>query len=105
MLGSIVYLYLLDLENNLAIRQELIKDRFCKVIEEKVVKGGSENEQYMQYKLESIFTGKIYLTNNYLSPYNFCDLKTLEETIERLSSLMEDNKLESIKQLIDEVKA
>lgn len=105
MLGNIVYLYLLDLENNLAVRQELIKDRFCKVIEEKVVKGGNEDEKYIQYKLESLYTGKTYLTNNYLSPYRFCDLSALEETIEKISPLMQEDKLESIRQLIDEIKA
>lgn len=105
MLGNIVYLCLLDLESNLAIRQELIKERFCKVIEEKPVKGGNGDEQYIQYKLESIITNDIYLVNNYLSPYRFCDLNTLESKIEKVSPLIAKDKLEKMKQIIDEIKA
>lgn len=104
MLGNIVYLYALDLENTLAIRQELIKDRFCKIIEATKVAGSSNDEKYMQYKLQSLTTEKIYSVNNYLSSYSFCTLTELEECIEELSSLINENKLEEMKQILFEIK-
>ena len=104
MIGNIVYLYLLDLENTLAVRQELIKDRFCKVIEANAIKGGSNDEQYMQYKLQSLNSDRIYTTNNYLSPYRFCLLSELEESIENISSILREDKLEEMKQILEEIK-
>ena len=104
MIGNIVYLYLLNLENTLAVRQELIKDRFCKVIEANAIKGGSNNEQYMQYKLQSLNSDRIYTTNNYLSPYRFCLLSELEESIENISSILREDKLEEMKQILEEIK-
>ena len=104
MIGNIVYLYLLDLENTLAVRQELIKDRFCKVIEANAIKGGSNNEQYMQYKLQSLNSDRIYTTNNYLSPYRFCLLSELEESIENISSILREDKLKEMKQILEEIK-
>lgn len=105
MIGNIVYVYTLDLENNLAIRQELIEDRFCKIIEVNKIKGSTNDEKYMQYKLESLVTKKIYTVNNYLSPYSFCDLNTLEECIEKVSPIIETEKLEKIKEILNKVKA
>lgn len=104
MIGNIVYLYTLDLENTLAIRQELIKDRFCKIIEANKIKGSTNDEKYMQYKLESLATKKIYVINNYLSPYRFCTITDLEESIEKISSIMVEEKLNKINEIIAEIK-
>lgn len=104
MIGNIVYLYLMDLDNNLAVRQELIEDRFCKIIEENPVNSGNENEKYMQYKLESLVDGEVYTTNNYLSPYRFCSLQTLEKTIEELSSILEEDRKTIMLDTINKIK-
>ncbi len=104
MLGNIVYLCLLDIDNNLAIRQEVIEDRFCKVIEENYVKGGSNDEKYIQYKLKSLNSGEIYDINNYLSPYKFCNLQTLEETIEKLSNILQEERKEVMLNTINNIK-
>lgn len=103
MLGNIVYVFLLDLENQLAVRQELNKDRFCKVINSIAVKGGSNDEKYMQYELQSLTTNKVYKINNYLSPYKFCDLKDLEDTIEKLSIVLSEDNKNTMKQTIQEI--
>lgn len=104
MIGNIVYLYLLDLENTLAVRQELIKDRFCKVIEVNAIKDSNNDNKYMQYKLQSLNSGKTYTTNNYLSPYRFCLLSELEDSIESVSSIVREDKLETMKQILEEIK-
>ena len=104
MVGNIVYLYLLDLENNLAVRQEVIEDRFCKIIEENYVKGGNATERYLQYKLESLNSKEVYDTNNYLSPYKFCNLQTLEETIEKLSDILQEDRKKIMLDTIDKIK-
>ena len=107
MIGNIVYVYLLNLENTLAIRQEIIKDRFCKVIEAKAVKSGEGNEsdmKYMQYKLQSLHSNEIYNTNNYISPYRFCSLSELEQTIEKISPILQEDKLELMNNIIEEIK-
>ena len=104
MVGNIVYLYLLDLENNLAVRQEVIEDRFCKIIEENYVKGGNDTERYIKYKLESLNSKEIYNNNNYLSPYKFCNLQTLEETIEKLSDILQEDRKKIMLDTIDKIK-
>lgn len=104
MLGDIVYLYTLDLENTLAVRQELIKDRFCKIIEATKIKGSSNDEKYMQYKLESLTTKKVYIVKNYLSTYNFCNITELENSIEKVSSIINEEKLNKIYEILNEIK-
>lgn len=104
MIGDIVYLYLLDLENNLAIRQELVKDRFCKIIEVNRIKSVSDEDNYLQYKLESLETKKVYVVNNYLSPYNFCHLIDLEKSIEKVSSIIREDNLKKIYETLTEIK-
>lgn len=104
MLGNIVYLYTLDLENTLAVRQELIKDRFCKIIETNKIQGGSNDEKYMQYKLESLTTKKVYIVKNYLSVYNFCTLEDLQKSIEKVSPIISEEKLNKIYEILNEIK-
>lgn len=104
MVGNIVYLYLLDLENNLAVRQEIIEDRFCKIIEENFIKGGNATERYLQYKLESLNSKEVYDINNYLSPYKFCNLQTLEETIEKLSDILQEDRKQIMLDTINKIK-
>lgn len=106
MLGNIVYVYLLNLENTLAIRQELIKDRFCKVIEAKAIKSGDDKEhmKYMQYKLQSLNSDEVYTTNNYISPYRFCSLSELEQTIEKILPVLQEDKLKEMNEIIEEIK-
>lgn len=103
-IGNIIYLYTLNLEENLAIKQELIKNRFCKIIEVIPVKGGNKEQQYLQFKVQSLFSDNIYTINNYLCSYKFCELKELEKAINNISPLLLDNKLEQINAILQEVK-
>lgn len=55
-IGNIIYLHIFDLEPILLVTQELKEERFCKIIEVTPVKGGKEGEQYINYKVQSLFT-------------------------------------------------
>ena len=45
-IGDIVYLYIIDLVSVLAVKQELIPNRFCKITDITPVKGGTKEHQY-----------------------------------------------------------
>ena len=59
---------------------------------------------YLQYKLESLNSKEVYDTNNYLSPYKFCNLQTLEETIEKLSDILQEDRKKIMLDTIDKIK-
>lgn len=103
--GNIMYVYLTDLKNTLVMLQALKPDKFCKVISMTPVKGGSENEQYMKYELQSLYNDKkIYTVNNYLSPYQYCSLEDLEKTLEEVKELILPERLEDMIYLLKKTK-
>lgn len=103
-IGDIVYLYTIDLMSVLAIKQSLIPNRFCKIIDTKVVKGGTEKEQYIEYKAVSLLGDTTYTFNNYLSPYQYCSIETVEKTIDELKPNLLEDKFEDMQYLIKKIK-
>lgn len=104
-IGNVMYIYLTDLKKNLVMLQTLKADKFCKVISMTPVKGGSENEQYMKYELQSLYNDKkIYTVNNYLSPYQYCSLEELEKTLEEVKELILPERLEDMNYLLKKIK-
>lgn len=105
MLGNIVYLHLFKLVEVLAVKQELDKNRFVKIIKEIPVKGGKENEQYMQYEAVSLIDNKVYTINNYLSPFNFTTIGDLEISLDYLEPMIETSRMADMRSIIDDIKA
>lgn len=103
-IGKIVYLYVCNFEEGLLVRQKLIKDRFCKVIDIIPVKGGDDNNQYLQYVVKSIFADRTYTINNYLSSYNFCELNDIDIFIDKYKNILAPEKIEAMKNILKEVK-
>lgn len=105
MIGNIVYLHVYKLAETLAVKQSLDKTRFVKIVEEIPVKGGKQDEQYMQYKAVSLMDpDKIYTINNYLSPYNFSNLKELEEILDFIEPVVDPNRMEDMYTILYEIK-
>lgn len=105
MLGNIVYLHMFKLADTLAVKQELDKSRFVKIIKEIPVAGGKQEEQYMQYEAVSLFDDKkIYKINNYLSPFNFTSINELEMTLDYLEPILNPSQLEKMQSILDEIK-
>ena len=106
MLGNIVYLHMFKLADTLAVKQELDKSRFVKIIKEIPVAGGKQEEQYIQYEAVSLFDdNKIYKINNYLSPFNFTSINELEMTLDYLEPILDPSQLEKMQSILDEIKA
>jgi hypothetical protein len=103
-LGDIVYLYVIDLPSVLAIKQNLNPNRFCKITDIKTVKGGTDKEQYLEYKASSLLGEEEYTFNNYLSPYQYCSIETLENAIEEVKDILLEEKLEDMQYIIKKVK-
>lgn len=104
-IGDIVYLYTIDLNPVLAIKQELIPNRFCRISNITTVKGGSNKEQYLQYSATSLLDDNItYTINNYLSPYKYCSLEELEQSIEFLKDGLVEENYDNMKYLIKKIK-
>lgn len=105
MLGNIVYLHMFKLAETLAVKQEMDKNRFVKIIEETPVKGGKQGEQYMEYKAVSLFNpDKIYTINNYLSPFNFTDLSELEMILDFIEPTVDPIRMEKMYSILHEIK-
>lgn len=103
-IGDIIYLYTIDLLSVIAVKQELIPNRFCKVTEITPVRGGTSEHQYLKYKVTSLLGDEIYTINNYLSPYKYCSIEELETIIEDLKEDLIEKKYDNIKHLISEIK-
>lgn len=104
-IGDIVYLHIADIYSVLTMQQKLIDYRFGKVIEIKRVNGGKEDEQYLQYSVQSLLNpNKIYKTNNYLSPYKLCSLSELESAIKELDEIILPEQKDDIELLINTIK-
>lgn len=103
-IGDIVYLYTIDLNPIIAVKQELIPNRFCKITDIETVKGGSEEHQYLEYKAASILGESTYTINNYLSPYKYCSIEELEQSIEYLQDNLVEDKCNDMKYLIKKIK-
>ena len=103
-IGNIVYLYTIDLLSVIAVKQSLIPERFCKVTCIKPVKGGTEETKYLEYTATSLLGEEVYTFNNYLSPYQYCNLEELETNIESIKPKLLDEKYNDMKQLIDKIK-
>lgn len=103
-LGNIIYLHLFDIEPIILVTQELKADRFCKVIDITPIKGGKEGEQYLNYKVQSLFTNKIYEINNYIGPYSGISIEAVEEIINNHKNDFVEQKLEDMLYLIEKVK-
>ena len=103
-IGDIVYLYIIDLPSVLAEKQNLNPKRFCKITEINTVKGGTEKEQYLQYKASSMLSEEEYTFNNYLSPYQYCSLETVENVIEELKPNLLEDKYEDMQYIIKKIK-
>lgn len=103
-IGNIIYLHMFDIESILLVTQELKADRFCKVTDITPVKGGPEGEQYIKFKVQSLFTNKVYEINNYFGPYSGISLNTLEELLETHKDDFVPEKLKDMTYLIDKVK-
>ena len=88
----------------LAVKQELIDNRFCKITDITPVKGGSKEHQYLKYEAVSLLSGETYTINNYLSPYKFCSIETLEKAIDDLKEDLVEEKYEDMKYLIKKIK-
>lgn len=105
MIGNIVYLHMFKLAEVLAVKQEIDKYRFVKITKEIPVKGGKQDEQYMQYEAVSLLDDKkVYTLNNYLCPFSVTSVSELEETIEYLKPMFNDSKLEEMLSIIEEIK-
>lgn len=105
MIGSIVYLHMYKLAETLAVKQVLDKNRFVKIIEETPVKGGKQDEQYMQYKAVSLLDpNKVYTINNYLSPFNFTDLSELEMVLDFIEPAIDTSRMEAMYSILHEIK-
>ena len=103
-IGNIIYLHIFDIEPIVLVTQELTADRFCKVIEITPIKGGTEGEQYINYKVQSLFTDKIYEVNNYFGPYSGISLGNLEELLNAHKDDFVPEKLEDMMYLLNKVK-
>lgn len=106
MLGNIFYLHMFKLADVLAVKQELDKTRFVKITKETPVKGGNEDEQYMQYEATSLIDNKkIYTVNNYLSPFNLTSISELEMTLDYLSPVLQSDSKKEMEKIIEEIKS
>lgn len=103
-IGDIIYLYTIDLLSIIAVKQELIPNRFCKVTKITPVKGGTSEHQYLKYEATSLLGDETYTINNYLSPYKYCSIEELETIIEDLKEDLVQKKYDDIKNLISEIK-
>lgn len=100
-----MYLHMFKLAEVLAVKQEIDKYRFVKIIKEIPVKGGKQDEQYMQYEAVSLLDDKkVYTLNNYLCPFNITDINELEMTLDYLTPLLDSAKLEEMLSIIEEIK-
>lgn len=102
--GDIVYLYIIDLLPVIAVKQELVPNRFCKITDIKTVKGGSKEHQYLEYEATSLLGEDTYIINNYLSPYKYCSIEELEQAIDSIQEELVKEKYEDMKYLIKKVK-
>lgn len=106
MLGNIVYIHMYKLAETLAVRQEIDKNRFAKIVKEIPVKGGKQGEQYMQYEAVSLFNpNKTYTLNNYLSPFNLTSISELEMILDFIEPVVDATRLEKMRSIVDEIKA
>lgn len=106
MLGNVFYLHMFKLADVLSVKQSLDKARFVKITKETPVKGGSKDEQYMQYEATSLIDNKkVYTVNNYLSPFNLTSINELEMTLDYLKPVLQTDKLKEMEQIIDEIKS
>lgn len=106
MLGNIFYLHMFKLADVLSVKQELDKNRFVKITNETPVKGGSKDEQYMQYEATSLLEkGKTYTVNNYLCPFNLTSINELEMTLDYLEPVLQADKLKEMQNIIEEIKS
>lgn len=104
-IGNILYVYLTDLKSNLVMLQTLKPDKFCKVVGITPVKGGKDGEQYMKYELQSLYNkNKVYIVNNYLSPYQYCTLEELENTMEEVKELIQPERFKDMSYLLNKTK-
>ena len=103
-IGDIVYLYIIDLISVLAVKQELIPNRFCKITDITPVKGGTKEHQYLKYEVVSLLGEEKYTVNNYLSPYKYCSIEELETAIDNLKEDLVEEKYEDMKYLIKKIK-
>ena len=103
-IGNIIYLYTLDLLPVLAVRQCLIPERFCKVTCIKPVKGGTDEERYLEYTATSLLGEEVYTFNNYLSPYQYCNIETLEKEIDLIKSELLSENYTEMKKIINDIK-
>ena len=78
-IGDIVYLYIIDLVSVLAVKQELIPNRFCKITDITPVKGGTKEHQYFS-------------------------IEELETAIDNLKEDLVEEKYEDMKYLIKKIK-
>ena len=105
MLGNVMYLHMFKLADTLAVKQELDKYRFVKVVKEIPVKGGKQDEQYLQYEAVSLLDDKrVYTLNNYLCPFNMTSVVELETTLDYLEPILDASKLEDMQSIIKEIK-
>lgn len=105
MIGNIVYLYILRLPELLAVKQSIQEDRFVKIIEENKVPGGKAGEQYMTFKGQSLVNpNKVYEFNNYLSAFNHCSIKELEDNVKDLKAIILPKNYETIMNTIAKIK-
>lgn len=106
MLGNVMYLHMFKLADTLAVKQELDKYRFVKVVKEIPVKGGKQDEQYLQYEAVSLLDDKrVYTLNNYLCPFNMTSISELEMTLDYLAPMLDESKLEEMQSIIEEIKS
>lgn len=103
-IGDIAYLYIIDLTSIIAVKQELIPNRFCKITNITPVKGGTKEHQYLKYEATSLLGEETYTINNYLSPYKYCSIEDLEIVIEDLKENLVEEKYEDMKYLIKKIK-
>ena len=103
-IGDIVYLYIIDLLPVLAVKQNLIPNRFCRITNIKTVKGGTDEEQYLEYEATSLLGDETYTFNNYLSSYQYCSLEAIEQAVEDLKPQLLEERYEDMKYLIKKVK-
>lgn len=103
-IGDIVYLYVIDLPSILAVKQELIPNRFCKITNITSVKGGTKEHQYLKYEVVSLLGEETFIINNYLSPYKYSSIEELETVIDNLKEDLVEEKYEDMKYLIKKIK-